>query len=300
MRTLTLAAAVAAAFVATHAIAQQDVRSQQPANPRVVSAVPRYTDTMKDLLDAAQRLRESVQVLAMQPASPERNDAMSQARRALMQAQRSMVDLPAGMRSTGDRILRQGDAGIQAGQPRRPRGTPMDELRDASDRLLDAVSSMSKQPAGERRDEAIADAHDAWGDAHAAMLTLSNARSTKAASLGANQAFAVMLVPMTIVADEGLNDGCWARVYENPDFGGSSLTLVGPVDVPRLDRTVAGDWNGADSLVAGSKASVTVYDEEGFRERSALVRPAEHVANLKSLTGGVLEKAGSLKVTCTA
>lgn len=299
MRKITLAAAVAAAFFAAHAAAQTESASQPAANARVVSAVPRYTDTMKDLLNAAQRLRESVQVLAMQPASRDRDEAMSQARRALMEAQRTMLDLPAGLRSTGERVVRDGDPGITAGQPRRPRGTPMEELRAASDRLLDAVNAMSDQPAGERRDRAIADAHAAVGDAHAAMVALSPARNTKTASGAADEAFAVMLVPLTIVSNERLNNGCWARVYENPDFGGSSLTLVGPVDVPRLDRTVAGDWNGADSIVVGAKANVTVYDEEGFRDRSAVVQPRERVASLKSRTGA-FDKAGSLKVTCNA
>lgn len=175
MRNPTLAAALAAALVATHAAAQHDAKSQQPAEPRVVSAVPRYTDMMKDLLDAAQRLRESVQVLAMEPASRPRDEAMKQARRALMQAQRSMADLPPGMRSAGDTIVRDGDAGNQAGQPRLPRDRPIDELRDASERLLDAVSSMSKRAAGERRENAIADAHAAWADAHAAMVALTSA-----------------------------------------------------------------------------------------------------------------------------
>src|SRR6185369_1973329 len=108
MKQLELAAAAAMAILAAGPLADASaaVNGTAPAqSPDVLSAVPKYTPAMRDLLDAAQSLRESIQVMAQEPAGAERDAAMDEARRALRQAQRSMLDLPPNLRSTGERIV---------------------------------------------------------------------------------------------------------------------------------------------------------------------------------------------------
>ncbi|MGQ0752700.1 MAG: hypothetical protein ACT4PS_19435 [Betaproteobacteria bacterium] len=57
-----------------------------------------YTDSMARLKEAAQKLRESVQAMADQPAGPRRNEAMDQAREALLETQQAMINLPPELR----------------------------------------------------------------------------------------------------------------------------------------------------------------------------------------------------------
>lgn len=85
-----------------------------------------------------------------------------------------------------------------------------------------------------------------------------------------------------------------ATVYENRNFGGGVLTIVGPLDVGTLDGTVADDWNGADSIVTGPSARVTAYDQANFRERLLTVEPGSRNARMTS----PFRKIESLKVAC--
>jgi hypothetical protein len=62
-------------------------------------AQPNYTVTMDRLMQGAQKLRESVQAMAQQPAGPGRNAAAAKAREALGETQQAMIDLPPQMRS---------------------------------------------------------------------------------------------------------------------------------------------------------------------------------------------------------
>ncbi|HWH38510.1 MAG TPA: hypothetical protein VNU21_01645 [Usitatibacter sp.] len=172
MKQLELAAAAALAILAAGPLADASAAANATApaqSPGVLSAVPKYTPAMRDLLDAAQALRESIQVMARKPEGAERDAAMDEARRALRQAQRSMLDLPPNLRSTGDRIVDHRPAPVSTSEKR---GSALEELRQASDRLFAAVTAMYAAPSMSVPEKAIADAHLALADAQGAMSTL--------------------------------------------------------------------------------------------------------------------------------
>lgn len=60
-----------------------------------------------------------------------------------------------------------------------------------------------------------------------------------------------------------LGDGCWAQLYDGENFQGNQLTLVGPVDMSNMRTAFGTDSSGEfDSIMAGPRATVTVYDNE--------------------------------------
>lgn len=317
MKLRQLTAMTAAALLSTGAWAQAQTTApagSEARKPQVLSAKADYTPTMEALVQAAQHLRQSIQAIAGKPAGPARDRAIAQAREALIATQRAMVHLPAHLRDAGTTI------------EGRSYEESMEQLDKAADKLLRAVEAMAGRNTGPRVDQARSQAQEALWDTYEAMLAMptqaraekvasanggsaskeagaagdgrKTARNAKASPAGDAKGYALMVVPVNIVTDDRLANGCWARVYENPQFGGNVLTLVGPVDVPDLARTAVSDWNGADSVVTGPKARVTVYDEENYRDRMAAVEPGKSVAHLQDRSVGFLDKAESLRVAC--
>ena len=128
------------------------------------TAPANYGESMVRLQQAAEKLREAVQAMAQQPAGPQRNEAMDEARDALVETQRAMVRLPPELRR---------GAGLE------PNYTQAAErLQEAARRLRDAVHEMTQQPAGKRRDQAIEQANRALLDTQQAMLELPDGSRT--------------------------------------------------------------------------------------------------------------------------
>lgn len=96
-----------------------------------------------------------------------------------------------------------------------------------------------------------------------------------------------------------LGDGCWVRFYADRDFRGRSVTVVGPVDLARLDvgGSTWGDW---DSAVVGPQATVTTFGQEGYRNPSATMRPGQRAPDLQRGREGPLAQFRSAKVDCVA
>lgn len=96
-----------------------------------------------------------------------------------------------------------------------------------------------------------------------------------------------------------LGDGCWARFYESPNFRGRSITVVGPVDLARLDIGGSrwGDWNSA---VVGPQASVTTFDKQGFRDPTMTIGPGRQVPDLRPDRDDRLAQLRSAHVDCVA
>jgi sporulation protein YlmC with PRC-barrel domain len=97
-------------------------RAETPGQPAIPASDVDYTRSMERLFQAAQRLRESVQAMAQQPAGERRNQAMAQAREALLHTQQAMVSLPANLRTNQnyrDAEQRVGEAerALQGNQP---------------------------------------------------------------------------------------------------------------------------------------------------------------------------------------
>ena len=106
----------------------------------------------------------------------------------------------------------------------------------------------------------------------------------------------LLLVPVNMAGDN-LANGCWVRFYDGADYRGASLTLAGPVDMPKMDVPGAA-WKDWDSAVVGPKATVVTYDNENFRDRTATLHAGQSVADLHDNKLGWMEDVKSAKVSC--
>jgi hypothetical protein len=153
----------------TAAIAGRDSTIAQPA---VVAATPQHSEAMDRLVQASERLREAVRGLAAQPPGPQREGAITTARRALMETEQAMVQLPPELRSHLGAMSEADYA------------STMDKLEQAADRLHEAAQAMARQPAGDRRNEAIAQVNDAILEANHAMVQLPWENRAASAGIG--------------------------------------------------------------------------------------------------------------------
>lgn len=111
----------------------------------------------------------------------------------------------------------------------------------------------------------------------------------------------LLVVPVTLEkkADTTLAGGCWAKLYDDYNYGGDSLTLVGPLDLPRMIGPFGVDWDDkVSSIKTGPKASVTIYDNESYRDRAGKIKPAQEVPQLTQKMG-LFEDPNSMRINCT-
>jgi hypothetical protein len=105
----------------------------------------------------------------------------------------------------------------------------------------------------------------------------------------------LMLVPVQVYT-QASKEGCWVRLYEGKNFQGDFLTVLGPAELPRLERNIS--IVGFDSASVGPKARVVAYDEENFQDRSATMNPGQQIADLNDQKLGMFEDIESMRVTC--
>ncbi len=109
----------------------------------------------------------------------------------------------------------------------------------------------------------------------------------------------VMLVPVQI-STKALESGCWAQFYDQRDFKGDILTLVGPADIGGFDKGSGRELKrNIDSLVLGDKATLHVYEHQMFKDRTVQFGPNTREAGLvkKLGFGGRIQ---SMKLECSA
>src|SRR5439155_25182562 len=98
---------------------------------------------------------------------------------------------------------------------------------------------------------------------------------------------------------EQMRAGCWASFYEQPNFNGDSLTLIGPVELQTLDRGSATQLKrDIKSVVTGPRATLVVYQKQMLSARSVGFQPNTREAGLVEALGfgGRIEP---LKMTCS-
>lgn len=109
----------------------------------------------------------------------------------------------------------------------------------------------------------------------------------------------LVLLPVHLAGADALGNGCWVRFYDAENFRGANLTLVGPVDMNEMNVPgTFGAWRNWDSAVVGPKAQVTVYDQEDFKERNAVLKAGSHIADLSANKLGWFEDVKSARVAC--
>jgi hypothetical protein len=166
-----LSVTLTAGLLATTGIAAGETQQGSSATrtgDAVLSARPIRTEAMVNLQRAAQRLRESIQSLAREPVGPGRDQALSAARDALYDTQQAMIRLPPEYRTSGIVIS---NVPILRTSPAQnwTLDDAMKELQLAADRLRQSIQAMASQPAGQRRNDAIKQAHQALFQTHQAM-----------------------------------------------------------------------------------------------------------------------------------
>ena len=131
-----------------------------------------------------------------------------------------------------------------------------------------------------------------------ACSSTSSTRSSSGYSSGmAEPDTAVVLLPTTGAAEQ-MRAGCWASFYEERNFIGDSLTLIGPVELQTLDQGSARQLKrDIKSIVTGPRATLVVYEKQTLSARSVGFPP-------NTREGGLAEKLGydgrieSLQMTC--
>jgi len=131
-----------------------------------------------------------------------------------------------------------------------------------------------------------------------ACSSTSSSRSSSGYSSGmAEPDTAVVLLPTTGAAEQ-MRAGCWASFYEERNFIGDSLTLIGPVELKTLDQGSARQLKrDIKSIVTGPRATLVVYEKQTLSARSVGFQP-------NTREGGLAEKLGyggrieSLQMTC--
>ena len=129
-----------------------------------------------------------------------------------------------------------------------------------------------------------------------AAASLGACSSMKPSSGSGTDTDAVILP--NVGASAQLESGCWARFYDERNFQGSSLTLVGPVELETLDKGTAKQLKrDIKSVVTGPNATLVLYQKQLFSNRSVGFSPGVREPGLveKLGFGGRIE---SIKMRC--
>lgn len=99
--------------------------------------------------------------------------------------------------------------------------------------------------------------------------------------------------------DESFAGGCWARLYVRENFEGDPVTLVGPVAIDNVSRQWGFPWDPQyESLQVGPTATLTLYDNTRFRDRTAVFKSGRRIADMDDEMG-VFRSVRSAKVSCS-
>jgi hypothetical protein len=107
----------------------------------------------------------------------------------------------------------------------------------------------------------------------------------------------VVLVPV-VVTDPVPTNGCWVQVFENSNYQGNSLLVAGPRDLPNMRGFSTYPFGTlGDSIVAGPKARVTLYEDENYSGTAVKLAANQRIGEV-SQKFGPFESMESVRVTC--
>lgn len=116
---------------------------------------------------------------------------------------------------------------------------------------------------------------------------------------GVNPTAALILIPINAPEqNQWKKKGCWAKFYDDQNYKGDNLTLLGPVDMADMTGPFKIDWKGKISSVeTGPKARVLVYDNENFKDLVATFKPGQKSPDV-SKKMGFFDEFSSVKIAC--
>ena len=97
---------------------------------------------------------------------------------------------------------------------------------------------------------------------------------------------------------EQLKSGCWASFFDERNFNGGSLTLIGPVELTTFDKESARELRrDMRSVITGPRTNLVLYEKQFLSARSVGFQPATREASLveKLGFGGRIE---SMQLRC--
>ncbi len=140
------------------------------------------------------------------------------------------------------------------------------------------------------------------GRAQNRRVDIMRARTDTTAGAGTQGTFTarvpvVAMVPVEFQVDPQAK-GCWVEMYSKDNFQGDTLKLVGPIDLADMQGPFGHDWeNEIESLKTGPRATISIYDNENFKEHSEWVGPGKEVENLDGRME-LFDSFRSMKVEC--
>jgi hypothetical protein len=118
-----------------------------------------------------------------------------------------------------------------------------------------------------------------------ALAGCGSMNSSDSASSAAEPDTAVVLLP-NVGADTAVQNGCWATFFDERNFTGDSLTLVGPAELQTLDKGGARQLKrDIKSVVTGPRATLLLYQRQFLSARSVGFEPDSREAGLAEKLG---------------
>jgi hypothetical protein len=91
--------------------------------------------------------------------------------------------------------------------------------------------------------------------------------------------------------------GCWARLYELPEFNGDRLSVAGPADLVAVGKAAGREWSGAHSLELGPGARLEATDASGGVIKLA---PGEDIPDFRNAEPPtLLASLRDLRIACS-
>jgi hypothetical protein len=109
-----------------------------------------------------------------------------------------------------------------------------------------------------------------------------------------------LLIPVELsTRSQQFSNGCWVQLYSGDNFEGRAMTVVGPANIADVRSPYGTGLNNWESAVVGPNATVTTYDDQDFRARTATLRAGQRYAELDDSKLGLFEDIESMRVTCS-
>lgn len=110
----------------------------------------------------------------------------------------------------------------------------------------------------------------------------------------------LILVPVDLsMRENSTKSGCWAKIYDGENFMGDTLNLAGPIELADMAGPFGLDWDDkVNSVELGPKATMTVFDNEAFRDPVAQFKSSQKVPNI-SRKLGLFDEFESVRISCT-
>jgi len=96
-----------------------------------------------------------------------------------------------------------------------------------------------------------------------------------------------------------VDKNCWIEIFEddNYDVDDPHVKIQGPKEFATMKNLEGKDWaNDIESVIVGSNASVSAYEDKDFKGTEITFAPSQRVPNLGKLD--MANDIESMKITC--